>query len=209
VGSGWLAQPANAVSSLSFSIVGLALVPWALRGTGTERWVRVVVSGLLVLTGIGSVLYHGPQGAGSGYVHDLSFIALIVSLAVANIAASAGLSPTALAAAMVLAVGTAAFGLAVVPAATNIVMVLGVLAIVVGDIGLRRLGGIDWHWYTVAVVAFAAALVAFTAGRTGSPLCQPGSTFQWHGVWHALVAIAIGAYAIATGAARSRRRSSP
>ena len=59
----------------------------------------------------------------------------------------------------------------------------------------------------VCLFAFAGALVAFAAGRTGSPLCEPGSTFQWHGVWHVLGAIAIGAYAIATGFARSAKLS--
>jgi hypothetical protein len=206
-GSGWLVQPVNALSSLSYSIVGIALVPWVLRGTGGERFVRVVLSTLLVLTGIGSAMYHGPQGTGSGYLHDVSFIAVIVCLAVANIAAAGGWPFRTMAVVMAVATATVALFVALFPSATNGVTAVSAVALVVGDIGLRRVGGIDWRWYTVAIVAFAGALVAFAAGRTGSPLCDPGSTFQWHGVWHVLGAIAIGAYAVATGFARSARVS--
>jgi hypothetical protein len=37
--------------------------------------------------------------------------------------------------------------------------------------------------------------LAFLFGRTGSPLCRPGSLLQIHAAWHLLVAVAAAAYA--------------
>jgi peptidoglycan/LPS O-acetylase OafA/YrhL len=35
---------------------------------------------------------------------------------------------------------------------------------------------------------FAAGGAAYSAGRTGSPTCDPDSRWQWHGAWHLLSA---------------------
>jgi hypothetical protein len=48
----------------------------------------------------------------------------------------------------------------------------------------------------------AAALAAYAAGRTGSPLCDPDSRIQLHAVWHVLIAGS--ALALAWGSAGSR-----
>ena len=49
IGTGFLAQPINAVSSLSFSLAGLVVVWWATRVQGTERVVRIVFGVLMHL----------------------------------------------------------------------------------------------------------------------------------------------------------------
>jgi hypothetical protein len=46
-------------------------------------------------------------------------------------------------------------------------------------------------WLTAAGV-FALGLVAYAAGRSGSPLCRPDSLWQYHGAWHVLSAAAAG-----------------
>lgn len=50
---------------------------------------------------------------------------------------------------------------------------------------------------SVALGAGAAALVAYGLGRTGSPACRPESLWQWHAVWHGLIAVALAAVAAA------------
>ena len=59
----------------------------------------------------------------------------------------------------------------------------------------------------------AAALPAYVGGRTGSPLCDPDSSIQLHGVWHVLTAASALAFAWAAAAAhlgdRSGRSISP
>ncbi|MCK0174831.1 MULTISPECIES: ceramidase domain-containing protein [Mycobacteriaceae] len=49
------------------------------------------------------------------------------------------------------------------------------------------------RWRSVWVPAagiFALGLVAYAAGRSGSPLCRPDSLWQYHGAWHVFSAIA-------------------
>jgi predicted membrane channel-forming protein YqfA (hemolysin III family) len=49
---------------------------------------------------------------------------------------------------------------------------------------------------------FAIALIAYAAGRSGSPLCRPDSLWQYHGGWHVLTATAAGCAAVAMGRRR-------
>ena len=53
----------------------------------------------------------------------------------------------------------------------------------------------------LSAAVFAVALVAYVAGRTGSPLCDPDCWIQLHAVWHVLVAVS--ALAFAWAACRS------
>ncbi|MGV0646647.1 hypothetical protein [Mycolicibacterium sp. XJ879] len=46
-------------------------------------------------------------------------------------------------------------------------------------------------WATAAGV-FALGMLAYAAGRSGSPLCRPDSLWQFHGAWHVLSAVAVG-----------------
>ena len=53
----------------------------------------------------------------------------------------------------------------------------------------------------------AAALAAYAAGRTGSPLCDPDSWIQLHAMWHVLAAGSALALAWAAAAAHADRRN--
>ncbi|MFI5508345.1 hypothetical protein ACIA48_12810 [Mycobacterium sp. NPDC051804] len=55
----------------------------------------------------------------------------------------------------------------------------------------------QWRLWTTAAAIFALALLAYAAGRTGSPLCQPDSLWQFHGAWHVLTAAGAGCAAVA------------
>src|SRR5690606_43658 len=71
---GWLAQPANTVSSLAY-VVAAAAVLWR----GGPR-VPAVALGIV---GLGSVLYHGPMSPGAETVHGGSILAMLAVGAVA------------------------------------------------------------------------------------------------------------------------------
>lgn len=73
--SGWLAQPANAVSSLAFATVGVWLVLRSGRA-GFDR--RLLVSGgaAMIAVGLASFGYHGPQPVGAAPVHNASIAVL-------------------------------------------------------------------------------------------------------------------------------------
>ena len=73
VTTGLLAQPTNALTSLGFAVAGGWLLARALRRP--ERRVEPIVFGAsVVATGIGSLLYHGPQPPYADTAHDLSIL---------------------------------------------------------------------------------------------------------------------------------------
>jgi len=207
IDGGLLAQPANALSSLAFTIVGLALIPWALSAPDAERRVRGAVVAGLVLTGIGSLLYHGPQGPGSQFAHDISFLVVLLVIGVADIAAGSGRSMLWSWTVTTVLVVTTVVALVAFPTATNLFTGGTLVVVVIGDILLHRGGHRSQPWYAIAMGAMLVAIGAFVFGRSGAWLCDPSSHLQAHAAWHLVGAIALGSYAVATGAARVERRA--
>ena len=68
--------------------------------------------------------------------------------------------------------------------------------------GLARSVRSQWRLWTTAAGILAVALLAYAAGRSGSPLCRPDSLWQFHGAWHVLTAVAAGFAALAMGGRR-------
>ena len=77
--SGWLAQPANAVSSLAYVGVGVWLL-WRARADGAHRGALLAAGAAMVGVGLGSFAYHGPQPGWASAAHDASIVALAVTL---------------------------------------------------------------------------------------------------------------------------------
>jgi len=204
IGSGVLAQPVNAISSLAYAVVGLFVLAWALRVSGHERTVRIVFGLLMVATGAGSVMFHGTQGPASQFSHDITFLVTVWFLAVANVSEAyrskrwVGWS--------VFAAGSVvlALSLALYPGITNVLMVGVVLALVGADIALHRRGRIRTGWYVASLITVIIAVAMFILGRTGGLVCEPGSILQGHALWHLLSAAALGAYFVATSDVRVR-----
>jgi hypothetical protein len=68
-----------------------------------------------------------------------------------------------------------------------------VAAAAVYAVGLARGGRRPrWSGWATAAGVFALGLVAYAAGRSGSPQCRPDSLWQYHGAWHVLSAVAAG-----------------
>lgn len=206
---GFLLQPANAISSLAFSVVGLLIAASAVQAAGHERRVRVVFGALLVLTGVGSFLFHGPQNPGSHFLHDITFLATVWFLAVMNLNDAYGWWEGNGWVAWLGGTGVLGILLIVFPASTNLLTVGIIVALVITDIAIQRKGGIIGAWYVAALVALVIAVGLMIAGRTGSPLCDPDSGLQAHGGWHVFVAVALGSYFMAMSNVRvaGRRRS--
>ena len=197
LGNGWLIQPVAAWTSLAYAAVGIALMVMAAPSRGRERILRITFGLLLVGTGIGSFLYHGPQPAIAGFAHDLTFLTALWFLVVMNPARPYGLrAPWAWAS--VAAVSTIiAIVLVLFPASTNILTAISVTALIISDLLMHRVGGINARWYAAALSLMAGALIFNVLGRTGASTCRPGDVIQFHGVWHVLSALAFGAYFIA------------
>jgi hypothetical protein len=198
IGVGVLAQPVNAFSSLAFVVFGF-IVLFSMRAQGqTERVNRLIIAMLMIATGIGSVLFHGPQGPASHFLHDVTILLTMTAIVAMNLAGILEWTERRVLV-ILLSVGIAvSVVLLTWPSSTNVVAGIALAALVGQDIALHRSGSINTRWWIAAVVAMAVALLFFIAGRTGGPLCDSSSLFQGHALWHILAATALWAYFMAT-----------
>jgi hypothetical protein len=203
IGGGWLAQPVNALSSLAYTVVGLILVPWAMRSEGDERGIRLLIVAASIATGIGSLMFHGPQGPGSRISHDVTFLALLFTLAIADLGAGLGWRSSTLWTVLVLALGGTVIVVSTTPGITNLLTAGVAIAAIAGDVVLHRHRRRRQPWHGLALGTILIAVLMFVIGRTNFSWCSPDSWLQAHAAWHMLGAIAIGFYAVATGSARS------
>jgi hypothetical protein len=198
IGAGVLAQPVNAFSSLAFVVFGF-IVLFSMRAQGqTERVNRLIIAMLMIATGIGSVLFHGPQGPASHFLHDVTILLTMTAIVAMNLAGILEWTERRVLV-ILLSVGIAvSVVLLTWPSSTNVVAGIALAALVGQDIALHRSGSINTRWWIAAVVAMAVALLFFITGRTGGPLCDSSSLFQGHALWHILAATALWAYFMAT-----------
>jgi hypothetical protein len=81
LGSGWLVQPVNALSSLAFVPAGGWVAAQARGLSGWRRWEALGVGVALVANGIGSFAYHGTQPSWAKVAHDGPIVAIVALLA--------------------------------------------------------------------------------------------------------------------------------
>jgi hypothetical protein len=81
IGTGWLAQPVNALSSLAFVPAGVWVAAQARESTGWRRWEALGVGAALVANGVGSFAYHGTQPPWAQVAHDAPIVAIVALLA--------------------------------------------------------------------------------------------------------------------------------
>ncbi len=194
IGRGLLAQPVNAVSSLAYVVVGVIVLYSVFRSEEEERTVRSVFGSLLIATGIGSLLFHGPQGPASRVIHDSTFILTVLFIALTNLAGLFGLSRRVQWAVFSLTGALTIVTLGLTPSSTNLLAGASVVLLIAGDALGHRAGAIRMRWWAASVTAMAMAMVLFIVGRTGGPLCDSASLFQGHALWHVLSAGALWAY---------------
>jgi hypothetical protein len=189
--SGFLAQPANAVSSLSYVAAG----GWVARlGLRRNRPAAVAFGSLLAAVGIGSVLYHGPCPPGAQQAHDGSLAAALGVVVLHNTAAVTGREGLVRGGFQLASAVSSA--VAVLPDArfTNpVVGVLGSAALATEVVALRA--GRPSRPDALAAGALALGGLVHGLSRTDGPLCRPTSLVQGHAIWHLLSASALAAWA--------------
>ena len=94
IGSGWLAQPVNALSSLAFVPAGAWVASRAGECRGWRRWEALGVGAALVANGVGSFAYHGPQPPWAEVAHDAPIVAIVALLAANEVGRRARPLPT-------------------------------------------------------------------------------------------------------------------
>jgi len=203
LGDGTLVQPVNALTSLAYVGVGLAIAVWALLRRRNVEDGRafltrsLVYASCLVGVGLGSVLFHGPQPNGSRMLHDLPILITVVFIVVHDLyfvfprlrhAAPAFLGAAAAATGLTLVsvdAGTVATGIGI-----------GAVAVLEFVVYRRRLRPVALRRQRQAYAAIlgvaAIAAASWLLGRSDSPLCDPDGAFQFHGVWHVISSLIFG-----------------
>jgi hypothetical protein len=178
IGAGLLGQPVNALTTIGFVMAGGLVI----ARRPERRWVGIA----LIATGLGSFLFHGPMPPGSEWAHDVTLTWLIVVVAGAGTRVEPFTKLPAL-----LLIG-ALFAIAP-PLADPIAVAAAIVAVV------SLLRGRDYAAVPPLLLLGAVAVFG-RLGATGGPLCDPGSLFQPHGVWHLGAAVAVAWWAIGTPA---------
>jgi Ceramidase len=208
IGKGALHQPVNALSSLAYVLVGLVIVVVALRRRVAPVAPSLVYAACVAAIGIGSVLFHGPQPAGSRVLHDLPIVITLLFIVVHDAmlvraratagpaARSSFLAIFAMSAVVVGAAGLIDDAVRTVLTALALVAVVG-LEVVVFRRGMRPVRSerelLARRCFLVGVpIILALALASYVLGRTGSPVCDDDGAFQFHGLWHVLTSVIFG-----------------
>jgi len=190
---GWLAQPANTISSFAFVIAGVVVAVMVSR-SGAWRARSLVYAGCLVAIGLGSVAYHGPQPPGAELVHDLSIDYVLALIALHDLSllrprfrrvvASFVISALTLSTAAVLVPVLAAL-------AADVLIPLVIFAEVLVYRGGQRPQAKAEQQQLVAIIVLSMIIAGglFARGRTGSSLCDPTSLLQLHAGWHIAAAV--------------------
>lgn len=203
-GSGRLIQPVTAWTSLAYAVVGLAIMISAASVPPRERSLRIAFGILLIGTGAGSFLYHGPQPAVAAFAHDITFLTMLWFLIIMNPAGPYGIRRAWAWAAVVVVSVVMSLVLVLYPTSTNALAAISIAALVVSDLLMHRIGGINGPWYATALALLGGALLFNALGRSGASTCAPDDVLQFHGLWHVLSAMAFGAYFIATDRPRNQ-----
>lgn len=179
IGTGWLGQPVNSITSLIFVAAGALIIQ--------RRPERVWVGVALAATGIGSFLFHGPMPDGSQWAHDVSLAWLLATVPAAGTRWQR----------WVILPGLLLIGVLFAVAPTLADPLFVTLTAAAFIVLLKR----DRSFATLGPLALLGiSSVVGRLGATGWPLCEPGSVFQPHGLWHLGAAAAVTWWALVSPA---------
>lgn len=200
IGRGWLAQPANTISSAAYLVFGLWIVVRAMRHPGSEQPVHLAFGIALSGVGIGSILFHGPMPPGARLLHDLTIAAVFVLIGARAIGTMRRWDVSQVIGTFAGVTGGIGLLMALSAAAgIAAAAVIGLLALAL-EVHLYRTGRREAFSSQLAAWAagigglLLAGLLFQVLGRTGGPWCDPESVLQGHAAWHVLTAAGFGLY---------------
>ena len=195
LGDDFLVQPVNALSSFSYVVVGVAIAVVARRRRMLDARTTVFAV-TLAGVGLGSVAFHGPQPPESRLMHDLPIVVALLFMVLQGLCllrpGMRWAPPFVVGTLLATAISWAADDAASVMSGV-LVAVLVVVEALVFRSGRRpssRRRQLRGYVAMAAVLVVAGAL--YLLGRTDSPVCEPDSYLQPHGLWHATSAIVFG-----------------
>jgi hypothetical protein len=194
LGTGWLAQPTNATSSLAYVVVAVVIAQRAHRSS-VDRVRSSVYAVCVAGVGVGSILFHGPQPPGSRLLHDVPILLTVLFIVVEDLKELRRRPRNDLGAfAVAGAIGTALSALRADIGAALTGAGVGVLATMEGLIfrSRRPINRAQKRAYAAIIGVAGMAAASCLLGRTGSPACHPDGIFQFHGLWHVFSSLVFG-----------------
>jgi hypothetical protein len=197
--TGWLKQPANALSNLGFVGAGVAIGWRAGRPSGrlARPGLAAAFAVVVVLLGPGSMAMHATQTTLGGHL-DMSSMFLVASFAAAyalmrwfDRGSSYFFGAFVLALLACELIERIPGEIPVVMHAGNLIFgALLVLTLVLEGRLRRRDGGAgDIRWIRFAVASLGVAFLIWNLAKNDGPLCHPDSLLQGHAAWHLLCAV--------------------
>ena len=149
--------------------------------------------------GVGGVAFHGPGNRSAKWLHDVALTGTLAFIVLHDAALLVRIPGRHELAGVAVAVAGLGAILAARPGHTNAASTaVGGTAAVLELVVAATAASTGPHQRAArrrAGVVLAGATVVNLLGRTGGPLCRPGSPLQGHGVWHVLTAAALRAWA--------------
>jgi Ceramidase len=197
VGTGTVAQPSNAWSSMAFVLVGLliahASAPRQRKGNrmAVEPAYRRLYGYALVSIGLGSYFYHASLTF-AGQVCDMSGMYLLITFALMYGVARRTKFRSSLVVVSYLLLNLSLLGFQVAfPGLRRYVFGLLVVLLIGIESRYRRQPGVaiesQWLWRGAAIMALAFFIWVLDIAKVA---CEPASPLQGHAVWHMLSAVA-------------------
>jgi nitroreductase len=186
---GWWSP--NAISAAGYLCAAGVLAWWVVRGRQPRT--TLLLAAVTALEGVGSLLAHGGAGAGAIFLHDLALLGIVGYLTGWHLGRLQGVQ---LGGATVGTATGGVVGAVVWPWYRGITVPLtavALVAVVSSEVAARR-RGLPAVWTGSLLAIATVTAVAWLAGRTGSPLCDPGSPLQLHALWHLLTAYLVVAW---------------
>ena len=202
--TGFLREPANAISSAAFVVAGAGILVATRRGEassdGLGRDRRTVFALIVAGVGVGSFIQHGPHPEWQAYAHDLPLAAVLVFVATDAAADLTGrdlsyrwwLIPSV---AMVPVVALGATASTIAQAVMATAAISGNLLRAARRPFLRK----------ALITALLIAAAGATVGSPSDPssLCRTDGLLPRHAIWHVLAAAALWRLATVVGMRRA------
>ena len=200
IGSGSVAQPANAWSSLAFVLAGLWIAHASSESSGktearnrmvSEPAYRRLYGYALAAIGLGSYFYHASLTF-AGQVCDMSGMYLLITFALLYGAARVTRIHTGVAMVAYIVWNAVLLGFQVAfPDLRRYVFALLVLGVLCLEARYRRDSGakIESGWLSRGAVLLGLAFLIWVLDIT-KVVCSPESIMQGHALWHVLGALA-------------------
>lgn len=204
ISTGLIAQPVNTYTSLAYVAVAVWIVWWAARVLPRHhRSAAGLYAVNVALIGLGSVAFHGPMPSWARVAHDVPIATTVLFMLLFDVALLTGRHrPLDL---RLFGGGVLAITALFVAAPDSSIAATGLLVIVAVVLEFLRFRNSGERWdrlsrssqiYIAFLVAIGGGVIFNALGKTASPLCEPDSLLQGHGLWHTLSAVAFGLWAV-------------